>query len=312
MLKKISIAVGSIVFLLLGFKAVKAADLALKPYLYTQNFEGEADPVQEIGGGWGAFTVNFKGLTREKSFSGKKSFKLDITFKDEGAYCFWAVPTTVPAEGKLQFSGYILLDEESIGKAGLGLNFISSTNYGASDSFDAYESTKGEWKLIEGDPVKMSKGIKSWMMGRNDWPLIATEENFGLFVKGVGIFLHGGKGQRVIVYVDNLKIEGEAPSEEAYREEMEKRWFSVKEKTAEKISSWEKTVQKLEKELDSLADSSPDVTILKEAAREEGITPFKIRVAKIKENGFFNSADIQEINSLIERLENVLHNIKEM
>ena len=126
MLRKISLVVGSIVFLLSSFKAVKAEDLKLQPYLYTQDFEGTTDPVQVIGGGYGKYTINFKGLTEEKSFSGKKCFKLDLTFQDGGSYVFWSAPIPrVPAEGKLQFSGHIFLGEETTG----GANASLGTNY---------------------------------------------------------------------------------------------------------------------------------------------------------------------------------------
>ncbi len=43
----------------------------MKPFLYSQDFEGEADPVEFWTSG-SKFTINFKGLTDEKDFSGKK------------------------------------------------------------------------------------------------------------------------------------------------------------------------------------------------------------------------------------------------
>ena len=46
MLRKVLVVVGSIVILLLGCELVKAAELEVEPFLYTQDFEGDKDPVK--------------------------------------------------------------------------------------------------------------------------------------------------------------------------------------------------------------------------------------------------------------------------
>jgi len=315
MLRKILVVAGSIVFLLSSFKAVKAEDLKMRPYLYTQGFEGETDPVQAISGGDGTYTVNFKGLTEEKSFSGKKSFKLDVTFQS-GSSIFWSVPIPggVPAEGKLRFSGHILLGEETAvgASAGLGLNYdYPPTSQSVSGAFNIIlESAKGEWKLVEGDAIKMGTGTIPWLMGRSAWPWPATEEDIGVYAVGGGLFLYGGKGERIVVYIDDLKLEGTVPTEDTYREAIKKKWIPLNEKRAEKISSLEKALQESEKELDSLTNLSPGSDKVKEARIKEGIASFKAKIENAKKTGFINLAEQREIDSFLEQLKNTINNIK--
>jgi len=311
MLRKILAVAGSIVFLLLSFKAVKAEDLKMQSYLYIQGFEGEADPVQAYSGG-DAYTVNFKGLTEEKSFSGKKCFKLDITFQSNSSI-FWSIPIPgVPVEGKLQFSGRIFLGEETAGgaNAGLGINYdFPPTSQLASNSF-ATISNKGEWKLIEGDVVSLSKELKPWLMERPAWPWLATEENVGVHTEGIGLFLYGGeKGKRIVVYVDDLKIEGEAPAEEAYQAAIKKKWIPLNEKIAEKISSWENALRESEKELNSLVNLSPEADALNRKTKKR-IAFLKERVANVKKTGHMTFPEEKGLDFFPEQLKNAINNIK--
>ncbi|MFH2069082.1 MAG: hypothetical protein ABII89_06450, partial [Candidatus Omnitrophota bacterium] len=317
MLRKVSAVIAGIVFLFFVFTAAKTEDLEMEPYLYTQNFEGAADPVQAYSGGDGKYTINFKGLTEEKSFSGKKSFKLDVTFQS-GSSIFWSIPIPggVPAEGKLQFSGRILLGEETaVGtSAGLGLNYnYPPTSQVVSGAFNTIpESAKGEWRLIEGDAVKMGAGTIPWLMGRPAWPWPATAKDIGVYVTGGGLYLYGGPGKRIVVYVDDLKMEGTVPTEEAYREAIKKRWIVLNEKIAEKISSWEEALQESEEELNSLTNLSPEAEKAKEAVMAGEIASFKAKVANVKKTGFVNVLEGKEIDSFLEPLKNTINNIKEI
>lgn len=124
--EKILMFLGGILFLALDMVATE--ELKTKPYFYTQNFE-EADPVEF----WTKsrdvkYKLNFKGLTEDKAFFGKKSFKLDIIGLEGRGYCFWKILVNISAMGKLKMSARIWIEKiDSYGGLGwhVRLNPIS-------------------------------------------------------------------------------------------------------------------------------------------------------------------------------------------
>ena len=79
-------AYGAMVVVMMFGEAADAGDKVLHRW----DFE-EADPV-EFWTGASDYTVNFKGLTDEFSHSGKRSFKLDITYNRGAAYSYFRAP----------------------------------------------------------------------------------------------------------------------------------------------------------------------------------------------------------------------------
>ncbi|MBU0477151.1 hypothetical protein KKC91_01085 [bacterium] len=297
MLKKILI----VVILLLGFKGVGAEELEKESFLYTQDFE-KTDPVKVWTLSKHKLTIDFKGLTEEKAYSGKNSFKLDVTFH-ESCYFYWYIPIKVPAEGKLNFSARIFLGEETTGRAALGAGVTCPAGSGCW-RFDYGE--KGEWKLIEKDLVKFSQVLVKTII-RGGWAV--GKENVGVYVNRIGIFLYGKKGERIVVYVDDIKIEGEIPTEEAYEEDIEKRWTPAKERISEKISLWEKTLEEKENKIASFTNLSPESEKMKKDA-EAKIASLKKKVERIKKKGSIPLREQKEIDLSLENLTNMLSKIK--
>ena len=192
MLKKILAGAVSMVILLSGFLGVQAEELKMEPYLYTENFE-DIDPVVRWTGG--TYTVNFKGLTEEKAYSGKKSFKLDLTLK-EGTYFYWSIMLSerIPGEGKLNFSARVLLAEESTGIARLGINyFYPPTSMSGCGAYWGF--SKGEWELVKGDLVQVVKRPTSNAVGLLWGTQVA---NISVYVDRIGVFINdvAAKGKR--------------------------------------------------------------------------------------------------------------------
>ncbi len=307
MLRKVLVGVGSVVFLFSAFMA-GAGELEMRHFLFQEDFE-ESDPVKS----WvtnGKYTVNFKGLTEENFFSGKKSFKLDVTFQ-EGRYFYWKLPLpkSIPAEGKLKYSGYIYLGEESTGTAVLGVQLgIAGGNKeigSGSPKFGGARS-KGEWKLIEGDIVSSGKSLAMGIASER-WGV--KKENVGVYVGRTGLFLFGRKGKRVVVYVDDIKIEGEIPIEGSYKQEIKRRWAPVKKKFAEKISLWEKALEKRQKEIASLIDLSPEAEKKKEEVKEK-IDSLKGRIKAITSRRYIRFSEQREIDLLLEGSRKSIKNVK--
>ncbi|HOV22248.1 MAG TPA: hypothetical protein PLW95_06165 [bacterium] len=280
--------------------------LEMKKYIYTEDFE-EKDPVKFWTSN-GKYTINFKGLTDEKAFSGKQSFKLDITF-EEGNFFYWCIPVKVPAEGELKFSGSILLGEETTGSAGLGVNVIfPPTWYSSCGSFDTYGTTKGEWKLIEGDLVKYGKETAEGVFKQHVWWV--SGKDVGVYVDRVGIFLYGSSGKRVVVYVDDIKIEGEVPTEESYKQEIERRWSVVKTRFDEKkISDWEKILVESQQEISTFTSLTPEAEVIKKDV-EEKINILKKEIEEIKKRGYINKPEVDEMNLSLTQLKDTIKTIK--
>ena len=93
---------------------------------YSEGFE-ENDPVTFwTNGGNGEYRINFKGLTSERAYSGKKSFKLDITFLKDGIFSYWAGPVVdIPAVAGMKMTGHIYVESNPGGSVGLGTSFYS-------------------------------------------------------------------------------------------------------------------------------------------------------------------------------------------
>ena len=203
----------------------------MEKFRYAQDFE-DKDPV-EFWTSNGEHEVNFKGITDEKAFSGKKSFKLDVTLKS-GNYHYWSAPVRVPSEGKLKFSGRILVAEPTNARVGLGANFVfPPSHHSGCGGTDTIGEPTGEWKLQEIDLVERGMNCADGVIRRHTSE--ATGDNVGVFLDRWGIFIRGGKGKRVVVYIDDVKIEGEVPRIDRYEDEIRRRWQPAKEKFLEHV-----------------------------------------------------------------------------
>ena len=88
-----SLAFFMITAMLILFYPMFIQPAAAEDVRYLEDFETE-DPVKfwTDGGQSVKYRINFKGLTTERSHSGKKSFKLDITFLESGDFTYWSGP----------------------------------------------------------------------------------------------------------------------------------------------------------------------------------------------------------------------------
>ena len=304
MFKRVLAVWVSILVLFLCFNEVEAEELEMKPYLYTQDFE-DTDPIKFwISTKNAEYIVNHKGLTEEKSFSGKKSFKLDVTLGDKH-YFYWTItlPKRIPAEGRLNFSGRVFLGEKTTASVALGSYFgtvPTGTSGGGNPHFGRFRSTDGKWRLVTADLVKYGKKI---VEASPKYAYGVKTENIGVYVYRIGLYILGKRGDRIVVYIDDIKIEGEVPTEKAYKEEIKRRWAPAKERIERKLASWEK----------SLSEIRTSLELLEEAERkelEEKVNYLKAEIDKIKKKGVIYRKKYgiylgdEEISSSIKELEN--------
>lgn len=162
----------------------------------------------------GDCTVNYIGISDEKSFSGEKSLKIDVTF-NSGNYFYWSLPVDLPIDGKLRFEGHLLVEKGTTGRIGLGINILlPPTDESGCRDFDSFSYTRGKWKTIQGDILKLANSLAGQVAQQHIQ--FAGEKDVGKILNRVGIFLRGHKGQRVVAYIDDLRIKGLAPDKKKY------------------------------------------------------------------------------------------------
>ncbi|HAH87898.1 MAG TPA: hypothetical protein DCL60_11085 [Armatimonadetes bacterium] len=273
----------------------------MEKFSYTANFD-ETDPVQ-FWIGSKDYTVNFKGLTDEKSAEGKKCFKLDITL-GSSAFVYWNIPMPrpVPAEGILKFSGRVYLGEASTGTAVL----MSSYSYPPSTIRDftmplRKMADKGKWLPVQGDLVDIGKipDIGRWEWGGPD---------NGRYLDRVLVRLNGQKGDRVVIYLDDFKIEGEVPARAEYTKEVNRRWAPIREKVEKQAAKWRASLEKNAKYIEDInADAEFAIQVKKEALAK--IPGLRARIKTILSRGAMSIKEFQQIDNGIKDIEGSKHNL---
>jgi len=267
---------------------------------YCQDFENETKNGTPTGSG---YKINFEGVTEGKAFSGKKSFTLDVTLSPGYSHLEYNFPLgNIPGEGKLKLSGYFLVEETVSGKAGLGVYAIlNPSRYGGSACRSATGPTKGKWTQLEIDPVKYADSLKS-----GNWIWGAENENFSSFIQKICITIesYGLKETRVVAYIDDLKLTGETPNPEQYKSLASQKWAPAAAKIQEKFLSWDKAIQEINTDIQSVKNEQIKKELL------EMLASIQKMVGKFKSQGFFPPTSQKGISISIERLQMKILKVK--
>ncbi|MDD5599033.1 MAG: hypothetical protein PHV82_13880, partial [Victivallaceae bacterium] len=191
-------------------------------YLYEQGFEAGGDPVL-LWTADGDYTINEKGISTTKVFSGEHSYVIDITF-NSATYVYWKIPQpAVPCENILNFSGRIFV-EQVVGttcSAGIGVNaYYPPTTISGCKAFGS--SKYANWKLHAGNVAEWGKDSTDRGIRKNTWG--ATGDNAGTKIDKIVIFTYGHAGDRLRIYLDDIKLEGTVPTTASYETEISGRW----------------------------------------------------------------------------------------
>ncbi|MCX7706185.1 MAG: DUF4315 family protein, partial [bacterium] len=243
--------------------------LTVKPFIYHQDFENGIDPMKFVSAR-GKYTLNFQGITDEQAFSGKKSFKIDIILDAGGSYTLAIPLDDIPVVDNLKFSGMIRVAEAPPrSPVVLGLDFrywpcLMET----SGTRDFPWNTKyDDWVKISADIPYRAHGQASKFHYFPELFWAVEPENTGIYVARIFLTLFtratGDITRRFIVYVDDLKIEGEVPDKDEFKKDTEQRWKQVSEKTEKKILEWEGAIKEAEAQISKLTNLSPEAEKLK-------------------------------------------------
>jgi hypothetical protein len=177
--------------------------------------------------------VNFLGPTDEQAFEGKKSLKLDVTILS-GSYHYWGVPVRVPCAGRLKLSARLLIAEGNTAHVGFGTNFVfPPTHHSGCGALESFSKPTGQWRRIECDLVARGRQSAAGVMAHCA-PSVRGDE-VGAVLDRWAIFVTGSAGQRAVVYLDDVRIEGEAPSQQDYDADIQLRWAKGKKRFQNQI-----------------------------------------------------------------------------
>ncbi len=273
------------------------AQLPMKKFSYHEGFE-ERDPVVP----WvsnGKFKVNFKGLTDEQAFEGQKCFKLDVTLLS-GSYHYWSAPVKVACGGKLKFSARLMLGEGTNTRAQVGLNFqFPPTSHSGCSSREGPDKPTGEWKLVEFDVTNVGLADAEGVISR--YTATARADEVGVYVDRWGIFIYGGQGKRAVVYVDDVRIEGEAPEEAAYQADIKRRWAKGQERLQARIRGWREQLRKAEDALGKVAALPAAAQPALEAAQESAAEAKKL-IEQLAKRGYGSATELTQLEGYLELL----------
>ena len=183
------------------------------PIAYQEDFE--AANAVSFWTAKGSYSVNYAGLSTERSLSGTRSFKLDITFHQDGDYNYWAGPTidlaSVPG---MRLSGSIYLEQ-----APPQVSVSLGTSY-YSPAYSIMHGGEGRGMCQAINPLG-AKAAGRWVRQETDVAMVGDHlmrKLMGEVPPGVRlekwtlqIFCRDARDARLVLYVDDITIEGDVP-----------------------------------------------------------------------------------------------------
>ena len=317
---------------IVGALTARTEGQEIQSFSYHESFESGKDPFK-LWRSNGKFTIGFKGVTDDKAYSGKKSFKVDVTEvhgdtldpATRHSRYYWYIPLPkLPVEGDFRFSAWIHSDPGLIaGKYParsthqMGLKYrtlAKEAELAGQVSMGQYHGIPGReykagWKLIEGDVVRKIKAdvaatIPNRLAG-------AAYGDLGVCVDGIYLMMDARPAEGGVIYVDDIRIEAKIPSLQAFKKETARRWNNIKEMYKQRIELWENLIDRRRKELDGLPDPSGNAQKMKAIAQiilEKTVKD----VAEGNERGYLSSRCLKTIDRSLRQVKQIACTIKAM
>lgn len=269
-----------------------AQELPMVEFSYHEGFERGECPVKE----WvsnGKYQINFMGISDEQAAEGSRSFKLDITI-ESGSYHYFHVPLRVPVEGELTFSGKILVTHSEGISVGLGPNYVfPPTRHSGCGPFDSVRGVTDGWKEITGNLG--AGGAQSAQEVLSRYVAGATGENVGRYLDRWGIFVRGGAG-RLVVYVDDVRIEGKVADEGAYQAVIANRWAGYAAKWAEMVAGWKQRVEAAAAAFEGAVTLPPELASLRQSALT-AVERARAEIARLEGVGYASAVEVAALEA---------------
>ncbi|MHB8533847.1 MAG: hypothetical protein ACYDBW_00160 [Sulfuricaulis sp.] len=214
------------------------------PYVYSENFE-KHDPFLPWTSN-GSYTLHYKGLTDEKSFSGKRSFKLDITL-GTAKYVYFRIPADIPVSNGLSFQADVYLSRDDGVGVALGPEILYRPSPFEGYLNDRYIRQTGQWVPVTYDLATEAERIGSRVLKQHAGG--ATMRDVVPWMDQVGIYLFSETGGRVTMYVDNIQVKGRALNKNSQRQLANARWERYLARVRDEASSLVAQVKSVSKTL---------------------------------------------------------------
>ncbi|NUQ63303.1 MAG: hypothetical protein HUU20_12560 [Pirellulales bacterium] len=276
--------------------ASSAAAEPLQTFSYREGFEAES-PQVELWATNGKSTVNFLGPSTERAFEGKRSLKLDVTL-GSGDYHYWGVKLRVPCAGKLRLSARMLVAEGNTARVGFGANFVlPPTHHSGCGAIETWSEPAGQWKSIECDLVARGRNTVASVLAGNA-PTVRDDEVCALFDRWA-VFVYGGAGGRAVVYLDDVRVEGEVPDAHAFQAAVARRWAQGQERFQEQIRAMRAEIAGCEAALAAMADLPPAGAKAAGLVRDTALRA-RATVEQIARRGYASRGELESVKAAIQ------------
>ena len=225
---------------------------ATKTVSHREGFEGDPRRLT-LWAKNGESVASFNGVTDEKAFEGSKSLKLDVTAKG-GSYHYWGIALRAPCAGSLKLSARVLVAEGTTARVGFGGNAVfPPTALSGCAPVKTFDKPTGKWELIEIDLPVAGRAMADMVLATHT--ATAGGEDVGVYMDRWSLFIYGGSGKRAVVYVDDVRLEGQAPAEAEYGQEIDRRWAGGQARLGRRIEEWRRRVAAAEDAIGKLPPS---------------------------------------------------------
>jgi len=158
--------------------------------VFSEGFEGEGKMRPWASNG--PYQVNFAGPSEDRAASGRRSFKIDVTWTDCTYNYWWSAPLMVPYHGKPKVSGKLYVE-----RGGAVLGFAN-----------VHPEAGTGGNVSHGERVGKLPG--GWI----EWAATAeAPAGSSQYVQAVAVYLRPDKQGRSVVYVDDLAVEAALPGD---------------------------------------------------------------------------------------------------
>jgi len=114
-----------------------------------------------------------------------------------------------------------------------------------------------------------------------------------------------------VVYVDDLKVEGEVPSARDYETQKTRSWAAVKRTIDARIAIWDQTVSAAEQSLSSLGRPPADAARLK-AELDARLSAVRRDINHVKQSGFITRPAFERVDPFLRDLDSMLLNVRHL
>jgi len=266
-----------------------------RPYAHREGFEGECPDVA-LWAKNGASTAAFLGPTEEEAYEGARSFKLDVGLEG-GSYHYFGAPLIVPCAGRLRLTARVLVAEGTTARVGFGTNMrYPPTHHSGCGPARDFDKPTGGWELVEMDLAARGEQGASGVMG--NYTATVRGEDVGAYLDRWSLFIRGGAGKRAVVYVDDIRVEGEGPTEDDYRDEVERRWQKGQARLEARVDEWRRQVSEGERVLAALPEAGEAVQADVDAIKGS-VAKAREQVEAFADRGYGSKQELNAIESAL-------------